>query len=145
LLTVAGGKYTTYRHMAEVITDQVVRRLGLVRRCRTRSFPLDGTPAQPWARFEPAGIAALRRRHGLDEEAACHLVHCYGRRAEDVARYADRDPALRQRVVEGEPDLLAEFAYQREEEMAITPGDFLLRRTRLGLFRPELLQGKDEG
>src|SRR5207253_1443927 len=40
LLSVAGGKYTTYRHMAEVITDRVCRRLCLRRRCRTRDLPL---------------------------------------------------------------------------------------------------------
>ena len=57
-----------------------------------------------------------------------------------MAAYLERDPALRVRVVPEEPDLLAEFAYQREEEMAMTPADFLLRRTRLGLFRPELLK-----
>ena len=42
-------------------------------------------------------------------------------------------------VVAGEPDVLAELAYQREQEMACRPEDFLLRRTRLGLFRPGLL------
>jgi glycerol-3-phosphate dehydrogenase len=57
-----------------------------------------------------------------------------------VARYAERDPALGRRVVEDEPDLLAELAYQRDHEMAVTPEDFLLRRTRLGLFHPELLR-----
>jgi glycerol-3-phosphate dehydrogenase len=41
--------------------------------------------------------------------------------------------------VSGEPDLLAEFAYQREQEMALAPADYLLRRTRLGLFHPDLL------
>ena len=46
---------------------------------------------------------------------------------------------LRGRIVPEEPDLLAEFAYQRDHEMALTPADFLLRRTRLGLFRPDLL------
>jgi glycerol-3-phosphate dehydrogenase len=42
-------------------------------------------------------------------------------------------------VVAGEPDLRAEFVYQREHEMAVCPADHLLRRTRLGLFKPELL------
>jgi glycerol-3-phosphate dehydrogenase len=43
-------------------------------------------------------------------------------------------------MVPGEPDLLVEFAFQRDQEMALCPADHLLRRTRLGLFRPELLQ-----
>src|SRR5205085_2176937 len=83
---------------------------------------------------------ALQKRYALGGEAARHLVRRYGRRAPDVAAYLDHDPALARPVVPSEPDLLVEFAYQRAEEMAVTPADFLLRRTRLGLFHPDLLQ-----
>ena len=139
LLTVSGGKYTTYRRMAEVVIDAVVRRLGLRRRCRTRDFPLDGAPREAWEQFEPAAVKRLQSRWALSEEDARHLVRRYGTRADEVAEYLGRDPALRGRVAPGEPDLLAELAYQREQEMAMTRADLLLRRTRLGLFRPELL------
>jgi glycerol-3-phosphate dehydrogenase len=140
LLSVAGGKYTTYRHMAEVVIDKVVRELGLSRRCPTRAFRLTGTPRQPWSAYEPAAIDALCRQHALDESAARHLVRRYGEGAFDVAGYLDRDSALRQKVTEGEPDLLGELLYQRDQEMAVKPADFLRRRTRLGLFQPHLLQ-----
>jgi glycerol-3-phosphate dehydrogenase len=140
LLSVGGGKYTTYRHVAEVVTDRVAARFGHRRRGRTRRFPLDGTPPLPWAEFERAAVKALDHRHGLGEEAARHLVRRYGRRAEEVAAYLVFDPELARPVVPGEPDLEVEFVYQREQEMAIYPADCLLRRTRLGLFRPELLQ-----
>lgn len=140
LLTIAGGKYTTYRHMAEIITDTIVRRLGLSRPCRTRAWRLDGAPEQPWHRFAPAAVATLTTTCHLNAETAWHLVGRYGRRAEEVADYLKRNPALGCRVVAEEPDLLAEFAFQRDHEMAVTPADFLLRRTRLGLFHPELLR-----
>jgi glycerol-3-phosphate dehydrogenase len=140
LLTVSGGKYTTFRSMAEEITDVVVERLGLRRRCRTRHFPLDGAPRGPWPAFREEAVGRLCGRHGLGESEAAYLVDRYGRRAEDVAAYLDRDPALRKPVVAGEPELLAEFAYQRDHEMAFLPADFLLRRTRLGLYKPELLR-----
>jgi glycerol-3-phosphate dehydrogenase len=139
LLTISGGKYTTYRRMAEAAVDAVVRRLGLRRRCRTRDYPLDGAPRGSWEEFERAAAADLCRRHMLDAAEALHLVRRYGRRCGDVAAYLERDPALRRRVVPEEPDLWAEFAYQRDREMTLAPADFLLRRTRLGLFRPELL------
>jgi glycerol-3-phosphate dehydrogenase len=140
LLSVAGGKYTTYRHMAEVITDAVAERLGQRRLCRTRHFPLDGTPEVPWEVYARTETAFLRQRHGLEEESARHLVSRYGQRARDVAAYLEGDPALARPVVAGEPDLRAEFAYQRNHEMALFPADYLLRRTRLGLFHPELLR-----
>ena len=139
LLTVSGGKYTTYRRMAEAAVDLVAHRLGSRRRCRTRDFPLDGAPREPRERFEPAAASLLQKRYDLGEKDARHLVGRYGRRAGDVAAYLGRDPTLKGRVVADEPDLLAEFAYQRDHEMAMTPADFLLRRTRLGLFRPGLL------
>jgi glycerol-3-phosphate dehydrogenase len=139
LLSVAGGKYTTYRRMAEVITDAVARRLKRRERSSTRSFRLDGAPHEPWEQFESAAAQTLCSRYGLDEKAAQHLIHRYGRRAEDVAAYLDHDSSLAERVVPSEPDLRVEFPYQREHEMAVYAADHLLRRTRLGLFRPELL------
>jgi glycerol-3-phosphate dehydrogenase len=140
LLTVAGGKYTTYRRMAELVTDEALRRLGQRRRCRTASYRLDGAPAEEWETFAPAAVASLRAHFHLDEATAHHLVGRYGRRARDVAGYLERRPELARPVVEGEPDLWAELAYQRDREMAVEAEDFLLRRTRLGLFRPELLR-----
>ena len=144
LLSVAGGKYTTYRHMAEVVTDAVEQRLGRRRRVRTRHFLLDGAPARPWSEFARSETAVLRARFGLSAEAAAHLVQRYGLRARDVAGYVERDPALARPAVEGEPDLAAEFAYQRDQEMAMYPADHLLRRTRLALFRPELMRDAEK-
>lgn len=139
LLSVAGGKYTTYRHMAEIVTDAATRRLGRRRRSHTRNFRLHGAPLEAWEKFEPAGVRALCACHGLDEKAARHLVGRYGRCAMDVAAYLERDRTLAEPVLPGEPDLRVEFPYQRDHEMAVYPADHLLRRTRLGLFQPGLL------
>jgi glycerol-3-phosphate dehydrogenase len=138
-LSVAGGKYTTYRRMAEVITDTVADRLGPRRRGRTRAFPLDGTPEQPWDVFEPAEVARLVARYNLAAATAQHLVRRYGRRAVEVAAYGLMDPSLLGPVIAGEPDVRAEFLYHRDHELAVRPADFLLRRTRLGVFHPELV------
>jgi glycerol-3-phosphate dehydrogenase len=140
LLSVAGGKYTTYRHMAEVITDTIAYRFGGRRLRRTRHFRLDGAPPSPWPEFEPAEVASLTRAYGLSEEAARHLVRRYGRRAALVASYLPKHPERMAPIVPGEPDLQVELAYQRDHEMAIFPADHFLRRTRLGLFHPELLK-----
>jgi glycerol-3-phosphate dehydrogenase len=131
LLSVAGGKYTTYRHMAELIVDEVGLRLGQRRRCRTHDFPLDGAPQQPWTEFFDTEVTRLSRHHGLSPESAAHLVNRYGRRATDVAAYLDDDPNAAKAILPGEPDLRVELAYQREQEMAVYPADHWLRRTRL--------------
>jgi glycerol-3-phosphate dehydrogenase len=134
LLSVAGGKYTTYRHIAEVVTDEIARRLGNRRPCRTRDYHLDGTPREPWPEFEVSTTASLQTNYSFDSRTARHLLHRYGRRAFDVAEYAVRDPNLAKPIAPGEPDIQAELAYQRDHEMVIYPNDSLLRRTRLGLF-----------
>jgi glycerol-3-phosphate dehydrogenase len=140
LLSVAGGKYTTYRHTAEVVTDTVARRLGRWRRGRTKYFKLDGTPPARWTDYARNTVARLGKYPGLDEPAARHLVFRYGRHAADVAAYLADAPHLAGPVLAGEPDLLVEFVYQSEHEMAVAPEDFLLRRTRLGLLHPALLR-----
>jgi len=140
LLSVAGGKYTTYRRMAEVVTDAVAKRLGRQRPGRTAAFRLDGAPPGDWADFQRRESARLAEQYDLAAVAARHLVQRYGRRAAAVARYLKNDPALARPVIEGEPDLRVEFVYHREEEMAVKPADYLLRRTRLGLFHPHLLE-----
>jgi glycerol-3-phosphate dehydrogenase len=139
LLSVAGGKYTTYRYMAEVVAAKVARCLHRPHRCRTREHPLIGAPAIPWHEFECGAAATLVDQHGLAPEAAQHLIRRYGRRAPEIAAYLDTDRRLAEPVTPGEPDIGAEFLYQRQHEMAIQPADFLLRRTHLGLFHPELL------
>jgi glycerol-3-phosphate dehydrogenase len=144
LISIVGGKYTTYRHMAEVITDLVMRRLGRWRPCRTQTFRLIGAPPGSWAEYKQAAVRELSRRYGLPATTAGHLVQRYGRQAGAVASLLPDRPGLAGPVVEGEPDIRAEFVYQREHEMACVPEDFLLRRTRLGLFRPELLDQAEE-
>ena len=134
LLSVAGGKFTTFRHMAEVITDQLGRLLGKRQRCRTRNCPLIGTPDMPWEQYLPGLVTTLCQRFSLSSAAALHLANRYGRRALDVAEYLDRAPGKREPLCAGEPDLRAEIDFQRDHEMAIFPADHWLRRTRLGLF-----------
>src|SRR5262249_34908360 len=139
LLSVAGGKFTTYRHMAEVITDQLGRLLGKRQRCRTRHCRLIGTPEVSWDQFMPGLVTTLSQKFSLTASAAEHLAYRYGRRALDVAAYLDRAPGNREPLCPGEPDLRAEIDYQRDHEMAIFEADHWLRRTRLGLFRPRRL------
>ena len=139
MMSIVGGKFTTYRHMAEFATDAVLRRLNKRQKCRTHGLPLDGAPEGSWSEFFFHAVEQLKWRFGVEETSARHLANRYGRRAVDVAAYIEGQPHLNRRVVPTEPDLLVEFAYQREHEMAVREADCLLRRTRLGLFHPHLL------
>jgi glycerol-3-phosphate dehydrogenase len=140
MLNVAGGKYTTYRQMAEVITRKVAMRLGRPYRPLTRDFALDGAPSEDWDRFEERLVAQLSRQSGLAEESARHLARRYGSRCGEVAGLIADRPELGEAIIPGEPDLRAELAYHVRHEMVVFADDSLRRRTRLLLFHPDARQ-----
>jgi len=138
MITALGGKYTTFRQMAETITDQVTSYVGKSRRCRTASLPLIGSPATPWPEFLQAKSAQIVARHPIAIDSVMHLVQRYGTEVDKVLERISRAPRGFDRLHAEEPDLVGEQAWQRDEEMAIFPDDFLLRRTRIGMWRPGL-------
>jgi glycerol-3-phosphate dehydrogenase len=129
LITITGGKLTTWRRMAKLAVDRLVEREGRDAACRTHEIPL-GQPVDP---------GALPRIPGVAEEAYPALAARYGFAAEQVLATAAEDPALARPIVDGQPDLLAEAPFSAQREQALSVGDVLLRRTRLGLLAaPEL-------
>jgi glycerol-3-phosphate dehydrogenase len=141
---VAGGKYTTFRAMAERITDLIGRRLGKRGRSVTRALRLDSAPQQPWPDFLAATSAELAGRFALATASARRLVERYGTRVNRVADYVTA-PGGGEPLVPGEPELRGELAYQRDHEMAMSPGDHFLRRMRIGLYCPQVLASVDIG
>lgn len=115
VVTVTGGKLTTYREMAEDTVDQVVASLDRRARCRTRRMKLLG-----------AGSPAS----GDDAE----LVSRHGSLAPEVRRLADADPSLLAPLVPQLPYLRAEAVWAVTHEMATTLDDVLSRRTRARLL-----------
>jgi glycerol-3-phosphate dehydrogenase len=124
LITITGGKLTTWRRMAKLAVDRLVERDGREAPCRTHEIPL-GAPENP---------DALKRVDGVSGEAYEALAARYGHAAEDVLELASEDSALAEPLVAGLPDLLAEVPFSARREQARTVGDALLRRTRVGLL-----------
>ncbi len=135
MVSVTGGKLTTYRLMAEDTVDAVVRRLGPAapagaRRSPTRRLPLRGA----------AGTAELRRpgtaaRLGLDQEVLDALLGRHGGETPAVLALAEGRPDLLEPLVPGLPSLKVEALWAVREEMALTLEDVLSRRTRSLLRR----------
>jgi glycerol-3-phosphate dehydrogenase len=128
LLTIAGGKLTTYRAMAEQLVDRLACSLGASRRCHTRRIRL-GLTDRLDATLARATTAAVRA--GLPPGAARRLVLRYGDDWTGALRLIREDPALAEPVAEGAPVLGVELALAATREMALTDEDVLVRRTRL--------------
>lgn len=123
MLTITGGKLTTWRRMAKQTVDRIVERAGREARCQTAEIPL-GMEIDP---------AELDAPEGVGKESLEQLAFRYGHAARGVIRLAHSDPELAKPIVEGMPDLLAEAQLAIEFEQARSIADVLLRRTRLGL------------
>jgi glycerol-3-phosphate dehydrogenase len=114
MLSVAGGKLTTYRRIALDALEQLgVRNLDRTPR------PLPGA----------IGLARVAWPVELDAPTRSHLLHLYGSRAADVVRPAVDDPSLLEPLVPGRPDLRAQDAWARAHELAIRDEDVIRRRT----------------
>jgi glycerol-3-phosphate dehydrogenase len=133
LLTITGGKLTTWRRMAQLTVDRVVEREGREAPCRTHEIPLG----------EPAGDDDLPDVHGVDDESRVLLAGRYGHGAREVLDLAAERPGLARRIVPDLPDLVAEAPFAATHEQAFTIGDVLLRRTRVGLLAAPDLVGED--
>ncbi len=133
LITITGGKLTTWRRMAKQVVDRLVERDGLEAPCRTEEIPL-GLPVEP---------RSLPYAPSVDEETRRLLAGRYGYAAADVIMLAAEDANLARRVVSGLPDLLAEARFAARREQALSVGDVLLRRTRLGLLDARALCAPD--
>ncbi len=127
LVTVTGGKLTTYRKMAEDTVDVVVRRLGespKTRRCITKSLRLIGATT---ATRDPVAMA----------HPHAHLLGRYGTESAAVLALAEGRPELLEPAIPGLPYTRAELVYAAREEMAQTLDDVLARRTRAAIQRAQ--------
>lgn len=118
VLTITGGKLTTYREMAEDTVDAALELLGRSARCRTKRLRLLGA----------------QRRTSPDGSSRAHLAGRYGSFADDIRALVAADRSLGEPIAPGHQHLRAEVVYAARFEMATTVDDVLTRRTRLRLF-----------
>jgi len=128
LLTITGGKLTTWRRMAKQVVDRMVEREGREAPCQTAEIPL-GMPADDEDLAAPRGLPEADLPDGWRDL----LAFRYGHAARRVLAVAAERPELARAIVPGQPDLLAEAAIAARLEQARSVADVLLRRTRLGL------------
>jgi glycerol-3-phosphate dehydrogenase len=133
MITITGGKLTTWRRMAKMAVDRMVERDARDAPCRTHEIPLG----------QAIAVEELPRVEGVPEPSYAALAGRYGHAAHDVLALAAERGELAQPIVPGLPDLLAEVALAARQEQARSIGDVMLRRTRLGLLAARELTAED--
>jgi glycerol-3-phosphate dehydrogenase len=124
LVSVLGGKWTTYRAMAEDGINHAQRAIpGKQAACRTLDFPLTGASG-----FSTDYWKQLMDKYRLSPETAHHLAQKFGTDSPKVLEVATPEPQLLLPLVEGGFAIRAEVVYVIREEMAQTIEDVLLRR-----------------
>ena len=138
LVTIAGGKWTTYRQMAEDTIDATVNYFGIkADKCRTKELKLIG--AEGW---RPTLHLPLIQMYGIDTDVAKHLVESYGNRAWTVASLTEitgeRWPVRGVKLSKMYWYVEGEIIYAVRYEYACTAVDVLARRTRYRTTLPDL-------
>jgi len=128
MVTIVGGKLTTYRRMAQDTVDVIAKRDGMPISHPTQKLLLAGAIGWRDAKRE---IEARGRQLGLAPEIVEHLACNFGSNASAVLDLIDEDESLRERLVPDLPYLRAEVVYACRAEMAMTLEDVLARRTRI--------------
>ncbi len=134
MLTITGGKLTTWRRMAKMTVDRLVERDARDAPCRTHEIPLG----------QAIAVEDLPEVEGVPSESYASLAGRYGHAAHDVLGLAAERGELAQPIVAGLPDILAEAALAVRREQARSIGDVLFRRTRLGLLAASELRAADD-
>lgn len=129
LFSLLGGKWTTYRRMAQDAVDAVCRQLGRTEPCSTADYALSGAVGA-----NSITAATLAEQFGFEADIARHLAANYGSAAAAVAGICAGRAEWRERLVAGYPFIRAEVAYAVHFEMACTLRDMLARRIRLEIL-----------
>ncbi len=133
LLSLLGGKWTTYRLMAQDAIDRVGDVLKKTVPGRTEAHYLVGGEAYNFENWK-----GLKNQYNLPEDVCQHLMRTYGNRAERIAQLTKTQPILAEKLTDSQPFISAEIVYQVREEMAVTLRDVLARRWRLELANWQL-------
>ena len=139
LITIAGGKLTTYRRMSAEVVDTAAKLLRLSNRlpklhsAHTDTEALPGAVGWPEDDDHEAVAASVRSASDdrLAEDCSRLLADIYGMRGIDIARAVAKDATLGERLIEGRPEILGMVDWAVKEEMAASVCDFMIRRSQI--------------
>lgn len=131
VVTIVGGKLTTYRRMAQDTVDVLNKRDGSPALHPTLDMPLHGSAGWPAVKRD---LEKKAKALGLSEQTIAHLGTSYGSEGLAILTIVESDPSLAELLIGDLPYIRAEVIYACRYEMAMTPYDVLARRTSITLL-----------
>lgn len=149
LITIAGGKLTTYRRMSQEVVETVLKLLRLSNKLPeglevpgTDTNPLpgaDGWPPDDDHERVASEVLAAAGPGTIDLDIARNLANTYGMLGLEIGAWLKADPSLAEPLIEGRPEILAQVDWGVQRELAATATDIMIQRTQL--FYRDLDQG----
>jgi glycerol-3-phosphate dehydrogenase len=152
MISICGGKLTTARALGEDLARQVAARLGVTPEGSSRRAPFPGGHTGPFESFVRESIEQAQRQFQVAPQVAERIVRTYGSRWRAVLDLILARPELAEPLAGSDlpgdpyaegPLLAAEAAFAADQEMAVKPDDFLLRRSGLS-WTGTLLRGASD-
>jgi glycerol-3-phosphate dehydrogenase len=135
LLSIIGGKLTTYRNLAEETVDLLVKQLKLkVKPCDTRTTPLPGGAGiAKLAQYKKDTVPQASQTYNVPSETVDYLIDVYGSRYREVLELTRENSVWARPLVPGNPAIQAQVIHAVRNEFACSSADVLMRRTGLAL------------
>ena len=146
VISIAGGKLTTYREMARQTVDKVLKNLGLPiskHRCVTANLPLWSAAYPDYETFSSETTNILRTKYNLGDDTAKMLIEFYGEATELITNIIDEDQTLAERLEDNLPFIKAQVVHAVRHEYALNPVDVLRRRFQIAFCKGNGLSSLD--
>ncbi len=138
LISIAGGKLTTYRRMAAEVVDKVIAQLKpsikMAKSITTKEVFLSGLENNQLLDTLREELFAQAQQLELDEKVVEHLLSDYGANARELLKIVSAQPKWKTRLLSHLPFIQAEVIYAVRAEQASCLDDFLVRRSRIALL-----------
>jgi glycerol-3-phosphate dehydrogenase len=138
VVTVAGGKLTTYRKVSAEVVAVALKSLKKrghkvkTRRSTTAKIALPGAQAMPRGGIAAVKISLTQNASGMLSSNICeYLVDTYGVRASEVVELVKNTPELARPIIKGRNEIAAQIVFAVQSEFAATATDFLIQRTQI--------------
>ena len=137
LISILGGKFTTYRHMAEEVVDKAVEYLGKQVKttpCSTQHTPLFELTDRKWMVASEAELLSLALEYGISSSQLKHIITNYGSAFWEILSIIKKNPADAGQICKYHPHIFAEITYAITHEQANSLEDWFQRRTQIAFL-----------